>query len=50
MLMLHIGSIVTRLLWFASLVRFDWSEDCVIDDVAELARAAMYCVDAVYMV
>ena len=48
MLMLHIGSIVTRLLWFASLVRFDWLEDC--DSVAGLARAAMYCVDAVYMV
>ena len=38
---------MTRLLWFASLVGFDWLEDCVSDGVAGLARAAMFCVDTV---
>ena len=41
MLILHIGSIVTLLFWFASQVRFDWLEDCVSDGVAGLARAVL---------
>ena len=36
-LVLHTSSIATRLLWFASLVRFDWLEDCVVENVSVTA-------------
>ena len=34
-LILHIGSIVTLLLWFVSLVRSDCLEDCVTENVIQ---------------